>query len=58
MASDVAVASRYPSDNQFPSFASFIANFVDTNLRDYRLVASSPFIDAGLDGKDLGCAFE
>jgi hypothetical protein len=58
MASDTAVASRYPSDNQFPSFAAFMASFVDPSARDYHLVPTSTYIGAGLDGKDLGCALE
>jgi hypothetical protein len=58
MASDTNLASRYPADNQFPPFASFMANFIDPDHRDYHLVLSSAFIDAGLDGKDLGCAVE
>jgi hypothetical protein len=56
-ASDASIASRYPADNVFLPFTTFMANFVDPNARDYRLVPSSTFIDAGLDGKDLGCAF-
>jgi hypothetical protein len=53
-----AIASRYPADNQFPSFASFMASFEDPDQRDYHLVTSSAFIGAALDGKDLGCAFQ
>jgi hypothetical protein len=55
-ASDASVASRYPADNTFPSFASFMANFVNPDQRDYHLVPSSSFIAAGLDGRDLGCS--
>jgi hypothetical protein len=56
-ASDANIASRYPPDNVFQPFVTFMANFLDPNARDYRLVPSSMFIDAGLDGRDLGCSF-
>ena len=55
IASDKSVASRYPADNQFPTVAVFMTNFVNPSIHDYRLVASSTYIDAGLDGLDLGC---
>jgi hypothetical protein len=58
LATDKSVASRYPPDNFFPTLASFTAGFVDPENRDYRLVSSSPYIDAGTDGKDIGCIFE
>jgi len=51
------VASRYPPDNFFPTVANFTAGFVDPATRDYRLVSSSPYVGAGTDGKDIGCAF-
>ena len=54
MASDKSVASRYPTDNQFPTVAVFMTNFVNPSIHDYRLVTSSAYIDAGLDGSDLG----
>ena len=57
LASDKSVASRYPSDNFFPTVAAFTAGFVDPATRDYRLVSSSPYIDAGTDGQDIGCIF-
>ena len=57
LASDQAVASRYPPDNFFPTVANFTAGFVDPATRDYRLVSSSPYVGAGTDGKDIGCAF-
>jgi hypothetical protein len=49
-------ASRYPPDNFFPTVTAFMANFQDPNNRDYRLIPTSPYLDAGTDGRDLGCA--
>jgi hypothetical protein len=57
MASDASPASRYPSDNQFPSLASFHANFSNPAAQDYRLVPGSPYTGAGTDGKNIGCDF-
>jgi hypothetical protein len=57
LATDNSVASRYPPDNFFPTLAAFNAGFVDPAERDYRLVATSPYIDAGTDGRDIGCLF-
>jgi hypothetical protein len=50
-------ASRYPTDNFFPTVAAFTATFVDPTNNDYHLVTASPYIAAGLDGNDLGCNF-
>ena len=55
MASDKSVAWRYPSDNQFPSTAVFLTNFLNPSVHDYRLVTSSGYLASGLDGLDLGC---
>jgi hypothetical protein len=55
MGTDKSVTSRYPTDNQFPSVAAFMAHFLNPSIHDYRLVTSSTYIDAGLDGQDLGC---
>jgi hypothetical protein len=57
LASDTSVASRYPPDNFFPTVAAFTAGFTDPANRDYRLVSWSPYVDAGTDGRDIGCAF-
>jgi hypothetical protein len=57
LATDNSVASRYPPDNFFPTLAAFNAGFVDPAERDYRLVATSPYIDGGTDGRDIGCLF-
>jgi hypothetical protein len=53
-ATDKSIASRYPADNLFPTVATFMSNFVNPVLKDYRLVPGSPYIGAGLDGTDLG----
>jgi hypothetical protein len=57
MASDKSVASRYPADNQFPQVAYFNANFLNALSYDYRLIASSPYVNAGTDGRNIGCDF-
>jgi hypothetical protein len=43
----------YPSGNFFPSNVSQVG-FVDYNGSNYRLSASSPYKNAGTDGKDIG----
>jgi hypothetical protein len=53
---DTSQASRYPPNNFFTSVAAFYAGFVNATQRDYRLVSSSPYIDAGSDGADIGAA--
>jgi hypothetical protein len=55
MASNSSVASRYPPDNQFPTVSAFMASFQNAAAQNYRLVAGSPYIGAGTDGKDIGC---
>ena len=55
MGTDKSVTSRYPTDNQFPSVAVFMTHFLNPAVKDYRLITSSTYIDAGLDGLDLGC---
>ena len=56
IASDKSVTSRYPTDNQFPTVAVFMTNFLNPSIKDYRLITSSTYLDAGLDGLDLGCS--
>lgn len=56
-AADSSLASRYPPDNVFPSVAAFTAGFLNPAMFDYRLVAGSPYRNAGTDGLDLGCNF-
>jgi len=48
------VASRYPSDNFFPTAAEFLNHFVSAATGDYHLGTWSPFNNAGTDGKDVG----
>ena len=47
-------ASSYPAGNFFPTVAQFEASFVNLAAGDLRLVAGSPFRNAGTDGKDIG----
>jgi hypothetical protein len=57
MASDKSMAARYPPDNQFPTVAFFKASFQNAAAQDYRLTAGSPFVNAGTDGRNIGCDF-
>ena len=57
MATDKSMASRYPPDNLFPSVASFTASFQNVAAHDYRLMAGSTFVNAGTDGRNLGCEY-
>src|SRR5262247_3881065 len=45
---------RYPADNFLPHLLSLV-NFVDLAGGDYRLSPTSPYKNAGTDGKDVGC---
>jgi hypothetical protein len=56
-ATDGSFTSNYPAGNFFPTVSAFYAGFVDGNNRDYRLLSTSPYNNAGSDGADLGCAF-
>jgi hypothetical protein len=49
-------ASQYPTGNFFPTSAEVIhfVNFANGNGGDYHLLNTSPFKNAGTDGKDLG----
>jgi hypothetical protein len=55
MASNTAVASRYPADNQFPSVQTLMATFRDPAAFDYRLVSGSAYINSSLDNRNIGC---
>jgi len=50
-------ASNYPPDNFFPPSLADVG-FADSAGGDYRLGASSPYRNAGTDGKDLGADFD
>ncbi|HXE79122.1 MAG TPA: right-handed parallel beta-helix repeat-containing protein [Vicinamibacterales bacterium] len=50
-------SSLYPSGNWFPSLSALMSQFVAPASGDYRLVAGSPYRNAGTDGKDLGADF-
>ena len=41
----------------FPSLAAFNATFRNAAAQDYRLVAGSPYANAGTDGRNIGCDF-
>lgn len=47
----------YPPDNFFPETTDQIG-FVDFAMGNYRLKSSSPYYNAGTDGKDIGCDSE
>jgi hypothetical protein len=49
-----ADASRYPSDNFFPSVAEFLSMFVNRARHDYRLRPSSQFRAGATDGSMIG----
>ena len=46
--------NRYPAGNTFPTWAQFQAQFVSFAGQDYRLIANSPWQNAGTDGVSLG----
>jgi hypothetical protein len=46
--------SIYPSGNQFPSMNDFRRQFIDFAGHDFRLLADSPWMKAGSDGRPLG----
>ena len=47
---------RYPANNFLPLLLN-LAGFVDLAGGDYRLERTSPYKNAGTDGKDVGCDF-
>jgi hypothetical protein len=47
---------RYPANNFMPLLLN-LAGFVDLAGGDYRLARTSPYKNAGTDGKDVGCDF-
>jgi len=52
--------SQYPTGNFFPASMNRVdfMNYADGNGGDYRLANSSPYKNAGTDGKDLGADIE
>jgi hypothetical protein len=54
IASNSSIASRYPTDNFFPTIANFMAIFVNPSTGDYRLLSGCPYIGAATDGTNLG----
>jgi hypothetical protein len=55
IAGSSSLAARYPPDNQFPSVGSFDAAFMNPGGLDYALVPGNPYVNAGLDGRNIGC---
>src|SRR5581483_5656936 len=49
-----AAARLYPTGNDFPAVAQWLADFADRTNGDYRLVPTSLSRNAGSDGKDIG----
>ena len=47
---------RYPANNFLPLLLN-LAGFADLAGGDYRLARTSPYKNAGTDGKDVGCDF-
>jgi hypothetical protein len=47
-------ASLYPSGNFFPTVSAWLGQFVNQSAGDYRLASTSPYRNAGTDGRDLG----
>jgi len=47
-------SALYPSDNFFPETFDLVG-FMDRAGGNYRLAPSSPYKNAGTDGKDIGC---
>ena len=56
-ATDRSFSANYPAGNFFPTVSAFYAGFVNASNRDYRLVSTSSYNNAGTDGVDIGCAF-
>ena len=50
-------SGSYPGGNSFPTTQQYEAQFVSYSGGDYRLLSSSPWRGAGLDGLDLGAIF-
>jgi hypothetical protein len=47
----------YPTGNDYPSLATWLADFVDRTSADYRLKSTSVSKNAGIDGTDIGVNF-
>jgi hypothetical protein len=47
-------ASKYPTDNFFPSASTFSANFVSATAGNYQLAASSAYRGMATDGANVG----
>jgi hypothetical protein len=47
----------YPGGNDYPTLATWLADFVNRGAADYRLKSTSLSKNAGADGKDIGVDF-
>ena len=52
-----AAAKLYPTGNDFPTTAQWLADFANPGQGDYRLTANALSRRSGTDGKDLGVDF-
>ena len=52
-----SAAKQYPTGNEFPSIAQWLADFIGEASGDYRLTSTSLSNNLGTDGKDLGVDF-
>lgn len=51
------LSGSYPANNFFPPSLDDV-KFVSQDNKLYRLAPTSPYLKAGVDGKDLGCDFD
>ena len=47
-------SASYPAGNHFPAASAFLTQFVSAAAGDFRLASTSPYNNAGTDGKDIG----
>ena len=52
-----SVASQYPTGNEFPTIAEWLADFVSVASANYQLVATSASKGSATDGTDIGVNF-
>ena len=50
-------STSYPTGNYFPPAADFLTSFVNAALGNFTLVATSPYNNKAIDGKDIGVDF-
>jgi hypothetical protein len=52
-----AQASIYPTGNDYPTLAQWLADFISRSTANYQLLSTSLSNNAGTDGKDIGVDF-